>query len=61
MAKFFSVTLTKSLIGCTQRQKDAVRCLGLKRRHHTVKLADNPATRGQIVAVQHLIDVKVEK
>lgn len=61
MAKFFSVTLEKSLIGCTQRQRDVVRCLGLKKRHHTVKVADNPANRGQIVAVQHLIDVKVER
>lgn len=60
MAKHFSVTLKRSLIGCTQKQRDAVRCLGLKKRHQTVKVADNPAQRGQIVTIQHLVDVKVE-
>lgn len=61
MAKHFLVTLKKSLIGCTQKQRDVVRCLGLKRRHQTVKVTDNPAQRGQIVKIQHLVDVRVEK
>ena len=60
MAKKFVVTLKKSLIGCTQDQKDTVRCLGLKRRHHTVEVKDSPAARGQIMKVQHLIDVEVK-
>lgn len=60
MAKTFVVTLKKSLIGCTQDQKDAVRCLGLKRRHHTVEVKDSPACRGQIMKVQHLIAVEVK-
>ena len=61
MAKSFRVKLKKSLIGCTQSQKDTVRCLGLKKRESENVVVDNPATRGQIMKVQHLLDVKVEK
>lgn len=59
MAKSFKITLKRSLIGCTQSQRDAVRCLGLAHRHQTVEVKDNPATRGQILKVQHLVDVEV--
>lgn len=61
MAKQFKLKLKRSLIGCTQSQKDAVRCLGLKKRESEVVVPDHPATRGQILKVQHLLDVKVEK
>jgi large subunit ribosomal protein L30 len=61
MAKVFKVTLKRSLIGCTQDQKDTVRCLGLRKRHQTVEVKDNPAQRGQILKVQHLIDVVVAR
>ena len=60
MAKSFRVTLKRSTIGCTQGQKDAVRCLGLGKRESQSVVADNPANRGQIRKVQHLLDVKVE-
>jgi large subunit ribosomal protein L30 len=61
MAKTFRIKLKRSLIGTTQTQKDTVRCLGLKKRESVVVLTDNPAVRGQILKVQHLLDVKVEK
>lgn len=61
MAKQFRLKLKRSTIGCTQKQKDAVRCLGLRKRESEVVVADHPATRGQILKVQHLLDVKVEK
>lgn len=61
MAKSFKVTLKRSLIGCTQRQRDTVRCLGLKKRLQTVEVADNAANRGQILKVQHLVDIEVVK
>lgn len=60
MAKVFRVTLKRSTIGCTQSQKDTVRCLGLRKLHQTVELTDSPATRGQIFKVQHLLNVVVE-
>ena len=61
MAKSFKVTLKRGLIGCTQDQKDAVRCLGLRRIRDSKLIKDNPANRGQIYKVQHLLDVEVEK
>lgn len=61
MAKSFLVTLKRSTIGCTQDQRDTIRCLGLRKRHHTVEVKDNPAMRGQILKVQHLVDVVVKR
>lgn len=61
MAKEFRIKLKRSLIGTPRDQRDAVRCLGLKRINHEVVVADNSANRGQILKVQHLIEVHVEK
>lgn len=61
MAKSFLVTLKRSMIGCTQDQKDTIRCLGLRKRHQTVEVKDNPAMRGQILKVQHLVGVEVKR
>lgn len=60
MAKQFRVTLKRSLIGCTQDQRDTVRCIGLRKIRHEVVVKDSPAMRGQIMKVQHLVDVKPE-
>ncbi len=60
MAKSFRVKLKKSLIGTTQKQRDAVRCLGLRKVNQEVVVKDSPAMRGQIFGVQHLLEVKVE-
>lgn len=61
MGKQFRVKLKRSLIGSTQTQKDTVRCLGLRKPGSEVVVPDQPAMRGQILKVQHLLDVKVEK
>jgi large subunit ribosomal protein L30 len=61
MAKSFKVTLKRSLIACSASQRETVRCLGLKKRHQSVEVSDNLANRGQILKVQHLIDVEVIK
>ncbi|AHI06674.1 hypothetical protein BDW_10870 [Bdellovibrio bacteriovorus W] len=60
MSKTFIVKLKKSTIGCTQDQKDAVRVLGLKKLHQVVEVKDSPAARGNIMKVQHLVDVDVK-
>lgn len=60
MAKTFKVTLKRGLIGTTQSQRDAVRCLGLRRINSSSVIADNPANRGQIYKVQHLVQVEVQ-
>ena len=57
MAKSFRVKLKKSTIGCTQKQKDTVRCLGLHKLNSEAVVADNPAMRGLILKVQHLLEV----
>lgn len=60
MAKQFRVTLKKSVIGCPKDQRETIRCIGLKGREDTVVVKDTPAMRGQILKVQHLLDVKPE-
>jgi len=56
--KRLRVTLVKSPIGYTQRQKDTVRALGLHRMHETVEHIESPAVRGMIAKVIHLLEVE---
>lgn len=58
MAATIKVTLVKSGIGYSQRQKDTLRALGLRRLHQTVEKVDNPATRGMLAKVAHLIRIE---
>lgn len=57
MAKV-QITLTKSLIGRTEKQKATVAALGLRKIRQTVEKTDNEAMRGMIEVVKHLVDVK---
>ncbi|MDY6878238.1 MAG: 50S ribosomal protein L30 [Chloroflexota bacterium] len=57
-AKVLHVTLTKSPIGYSYRQKRTVRALGLRRMHQTVEQKDTPAVRGMIAKVEHLVMVE---
>ncbi|GIL18000.1 MAG: hypothetical protein BroJett040_17510 [Oligoflexia bacterium] len=61
MAKTFQVTQKRSLIGCTESQRATMLALGLRGRHSSVIVKDNPANRGQIMKVQHLVEVKVQR
>lgn len=61
MAKQFLVTQKRSLIGCTASQRRTMEALGLRGRHRSVVKADNPANRGQILKVQHLVEVQVQE
>lgn len=56
--KKIRVTLVKSPIGYSQRQKDTVRALGLRRMHATVEKSDTPVIRGMIEKVSHLVQVE---
>ena len=58
MAAILRVTYKKSSIGYSQRQKDTVRSLGLKKLGQTVEVPDNGAIRGMIHHVQHLVAVE---
>ncbi|MBX7148378.1 50S ribosomal protein L30 [bacterium] len=55
--KKIKVKLVHSAIGRTKRQKDTVRGLGFTRLNQTVELVDNPAIRGMIGKVSHLVQV----
>jgi len=52
------ITLTKSPIGYSYRQKRTVRALGLRRMHQTVEQKDTPVIRGMIAQVSHLVTVE---
>jgi large subunit ribosomal protein L30 len=52
------ITLVKSPIGYTKRQKATVRSLGLRRMHATVVHDDTPPIRGMIDKVSHLVEVE---
>ena len=58
MAKMIKITLTKSTIGASPKQRKVVEALGLKKMHHSVELADTPQTRGAIAKVSHLVTVE---
>jgi large subunit ribosomal protein L30 len=61
MVKKFHVTLKKSTIGCSKNQISTVTAIGLRKINQTVEIADNPANRGQLFKVQHLLDIKIVK
>jgi large subunit ribosomal protein L30 len=56
--KMLKVTLTGSPIGCTERQRESLRGLGLTRRQRSAILKDSPAVRGLLRKVGHLIRVE---
>lgn len=58
MANKLAITLTRSLIGRPQDQRETVKALGLRKVNQTVEQQDNPAIRGMITKVAHLITVK---
>ncbi len=53
-----SVTLEKSVAGQLKSIIASVRGLGLRRRHHTVTVADTAENRGMIRAARHLVKVE---
>ena len=59
-AKKLKITLVRSTIGRLQVQKDTVRALGIRKMHQTVEHEDNPAIRGMINRVTHLVKVEEE-
>jgi large subunit ribosomal protein L30 len=52
------ITLLKSAIGYSRRQKGTVKALGLRRLHQSVVQEDNPVIRGMIAKVSHLVEVE---
>ncbi len=47
----------RSGIGFQQKQKETLRSLGLRKLNQVVELPDNPAVRGMVYAVRHLVEI----
>ena len=56
--KKLRVKQVKSGIGFTQRQRQTLRGLGLKKMLQIVELEDTPAVRGMITSIAHLVRVE---
>jgi large subunit ribosomal protein L30 len=56
--KIVRVTLERSGIGYSIRQKRTLRALGLKRLNQTVEHVDGPVLRGMVAKVSHLVKVE---
>jgi large subunit ribosomal protein L30 len=57
MAKL-RITLTKSPVGYNRDQRATANALGLRKMHATVEKEDNPAIRGMIFKIKHLVTVE---
>jgi large subunit ribosomal protein L30 len=57
-AKTLNITLTKSPIGYSYKQKRTLRALGLRKMSQTVEQKDSAVVRGMIAKVQHLVTVE---
>jgi large subunit ribosomal protein L30 len=55
--KTIKIKLVRSPIGYNESQKKTVKALGLTRMNQVVERPDNPAIRGMVNAVQHLVEV----
>ena len=56
--KKLKVTLVKSTIGSIEKHKKTVQALGLKKVRSIVVVNDNPAMRGVVFVVKHLVKVE---
>lgn len=55
--KILRVTLVRSPIGYTERQKRTVKALGLHRLNQTVEHEDAPSIRGMLAKIRHLVQI----
>ena len=57
-SKKLKLTQIKSAIGYRQRTKDTIRSLGFTKMNQSILKEDNPAIRGMIQSVSHLLRVE---
>ena len=55
MDQKIKVTLVKSMIGRSQKQRNVLRGLGLNKLNSTVEVENTPSVRGMINKVSHLL------
>ncbi|MBQ8942111.1 MAG: 50S ribosomal protein L30 [Firmicutes bacterium] len=56
--EMLKVTLVKSTIGAIPKHRKTVQALGLNKLHSSAEHQDNPAVRGMIKQVSHLVKVE---
>jgi len=56
--KVLKITLRRSLIGTTQRQRGTIRALGLRKINQTVERDDTPVVRGMLDRVRHMVTIE---
>ena len=56
--RMVKVTLRRSAIGTSPRQRETLRGLGLSRVGRSVILKDSPAVRGMVRRVGHLVEME---
>jgi large subunit ribosomal protein L30 len=52
------ITQVRSLSGRPEKHRATMRALGFRRHQQTIVKKDNPAIRGMIFQVQHLVEVE---
>lgn len=52
------VTLVRSTIGCSQKQKDTVAAFGLKKIGKSNEVPNNACSQGMLKVVSHLVKVE---
>ncbi len=59
MSGQIKITLRRSRIGSSPRQRQVLRGLGLRRISSSVLRPDDPAIRGMVAKVAHLVEVEL--
>ena len=59
--KAVRITLVKSPIGYSKRQKATVQALGLRRMQQTIEQVDSVTLRGMLAKVSHLVKIEEEE
>ena len=57
MSNNIQITLVRSTIGASEKQRAVVRGLGLRKMHQTVSLQDTPEVRGMVNKINHMLKV----
>ncbi len=57
-AHYVKITLVKSGIGYSKQHKATLKALGFHHLHETLVKEDNPALRGMLALVNHLITIE---
>jgi large subunit ribosomal protein L30 len=56
--KTMRITLVRSPIGYTKRQKETVKALGLHRMHETIDRPDTPEMRAMVESIGHMVRIE---